>query len=72
MKIFDLFLEPDVGVKIPREIVPPPRRGQAAGGYLHPRGTSCPGGKINRYTGIPKDNMHKRLEDSTCHVTPKQ
>ena len=40
---------PRVGVKIPREILPP--GGQAACGYLHPRGASCPGGKINRYTG---------------------
>ena len=35
--------------KILREIWLP--GGQAARGYLHPRGASCPGGKINRYTG---------------------
>ena len=37
------------GVKIPREILTP--GGQAARGYLDPRGSSCPGVKINRYTG---------------------
>ena len=37
------------GAKIPREILTP--RGQAARGYLDPWGSSCPGVKINRYTG---------------------
>ena len=37
------------GVKIPPEILTP--GGQAARGYLDPRGSSCPGVKINRYTG---------------------
>ena len=40
------------GVKIPREILTP--GGQAARGYLDPRGSSCPGVKINRYTGSAK------------------
>ena len=43
------------GVKIPWEILTP--GGQAARGYLDPRGSSCPGVKINRYTG----KEHKRL-----------
>ena len=38
------------GVKIPREILTP--GGQAAHGYLDPWGSSCPGVKINRYTGL--------------------
>ena len=38
-----------VGVKIPQEILTP--RGKAARGYLDPPGASCPGVKINRYTG---------------------
>ena len=37
------------GVKIPQEILTP--GGQAARGYLDPRGSSCPRVKINRYTG---------------------
>ena len=37
------------GVKIAREILTP--GGQAARGYLDTRGSSCPGVKINRYTG---------------------
>ena len=37
-------------VKIPREILT--LGGQAARKYLDPRGSSCPGVKINRYTGI--------------------
>ena len=41
------------GVKIPREILTP--GGQAARGYLDPRGSSCPGVKINWYTGT----LHK-------------
>ena len=36
------------GVKIPWEILTPGE--QAARGYLDPRGSSCPGVKINRYT----------------------
>ena len=40
---------PRVGVKIPREILTP--GGQATRGYLDPRGSSCPGVKINWYTG---------------------
>ena len=52
------------GVKIPREILTP--WGQAAHGYLDPRGSSCPGVKINRYTGL------KILQagDIFCIVTP--
>ena len=38
-----------VGAKIPQEILTP--GGQAALGYLDPRGSSCPGVKINWYTG---------------------
>ena len=38
------------GVKIPREILTP--GGQAARGYLDPWGSSCPGVKINKYTGM--------------------
>ena len=38
------------GVKIPREILTP--GGQAARWYLDPRGSSCPGVKINWYTGL--------------------
>ena len=40
---------PRVGGKIPRGIFTP--GGQAAQRQLHPRGASCPGCKINRYTG---------------------
>ena len=36
-------------MKIPGEILTP--GGQAARGCLDPRGSSCPGVKINRYTG---------------------
>ena len=39
-----------VGVKIPWEILTP--GGQAAHRYLDPHGSSCPGVKINRYTGF--------------------
>ena len=44
------------GVKIPQEILTP--GGQAARGYLDPRGSSCPGVKINRYTGIHDTSAH--------------
>ena len=51
-----------VGVKIPREILTP--GGQAARGYLDPRGSSCPGVKINRYTGPDRFLVCKT--DSIC------
>ena len=47
------------GVKIPREILTP--GGQAARRYLDPRGASCQGVKINRYTGS--------LRFSQCYFT---
>ena len=48
-----------VGVKIPREILTP--GGQAARGCLDPRGSSCPGVKINRYTSIYNTGKQRRL-----------
>ena len=47
------------GVKIPREILTP--GGQAARGYLDPQGSSCPGVKINRYTGTTLDRREVSL-----------
>ena len=47
------------GLKIPREILTP--GGQAAHGYLDPWGSSCPGVKINRYTGT-NPCIHKGIQ----------
>ena len=58
---------PSVGVKIPREILPP--GGQAARGYLHPRGASCPGGKINRYTGTKQTPCDNDLRNGSMEQT---
>ena len=51
---------PRVGVKIPREILTP--GGQATRGYLDPRGSSCPGVKINWYTGAI-DPYNQNIKD---------
>ena len=52
---------PRVGAKIPREILA--HGGQAAHGYLSPRGPSCPGAKINWDTGTSIGLKVFRSED---------
>ena len=56
------------GVQIPREKILTPG-GQAARGYLDPRGSSCPGVKINQYTGtVWKMHAHAFVIAKYCII----